>query len=216
MSLPGFDLQAVYLDVGWGIVLASIAVSLFERPHLRHLRPARRVKIVLLASACIGSMWLPPPFSPSFWLGMSFQYPSLMLVTLMTFYLVGRLAYPLRITSVLSTRPAASLVALGIVLYGGVFLWVPIDLYAVGYGRFSAVLIATVLVLVWCRDGIASGTACAAVALAALTHATTRLPTGNAWDAVLDPLLFIWSAAVVVTALRRRWRDRASLAEAAP
>lgn len=213
MSLPEFDLQAVYLDVGWGIVLASIAFSLLE---LARVRPARRMVIALLAGACIGSMWLPPPLAPSFWLGMFFQYPSLMLVALMTIHLVGALARPGRTAQVLSTRVAATLVALGIVLYAGAFLWVPVDLYAMGYGRFSAALIATVLVLAWCRDDGASGTACAAVALVALAHAVTRLPTGNAWDAVLDPLLFIWSAAVVIKALRRRWRARTSLAEAAP
>ena len=163
-------------------------------------------------------MWLPAPVSPSYWLGMSFQYPSLLLVALAAFRLarlVGGKA-PARLGAVMPELPAATLFGLGVALYASTFAWIPLDLYAFGHWDFSGAVIATVLVLLWGWGDRASALVCAAVAVASLVHAATRLPTGNAWDVVLDPLLFAWTAAVMFKAMSRRIRARNVVTAAAP
>lgn len=218
MTLPEFDLQAAYMDLGWGVVAAAVVLSLLELAGARRLRPTGPLTRLLVMAVCLASMWLPAPVSPSYWLGMAFQYPSLVLVALAGFHL-ARLAggnVPARGGVAMPELPAATLFALGVALYASTFAWIPLDLYAFGYGDFSGAIIATVLVLLWGWRDRASAMACAAVAIASLVHAATRLPTGNAWDVVLDPLLFAWTAAVMFRAVSRRVRARNLVTAAAP
>jgi hypothetical protein len=214
VNLPAPTLQALYLDAGWAIVLAALALL----PLGRHGTRPRAVLVACVGAAVAVS--LPAPWSPSFWLGMAFQYPSLMLVALAALALLRRLqgggaarsgraradASPL-----LSPLPAATLAALALALYAGTFAFVPYDPYALGYERFSGPAIATVLVVLWAALDRRSAPACLALAAAAALHAATRLPSGNAWDALLDPFLAAWAAFVVLCAVRERLRRPAAI-----
>jgi len=206
VNLPGPSAQALYLDAGWAIVLAALALALLGR---RGAGPRATL------AACVGAavaVSLPAPWSPSFWLGMAFQYPSLMLVALAALGLLRRLrpAAAARATPdaapLLSALPAATLLAIAIVLYAGAFAFVPVDPYALGFLRFGGPAIATVLALSWAALDRRSAGACLALAAATALHAATRLPSGNAWDALLDPFLAAWAAFVVLCAVRERLR----------
>jgi hypothetical protein len=218
VNLPGPIAQALYLDAGWAIVLAAVAIALLGG---RGARPGATLAACAAAAVAVS---LPGPWSPSFWLGMAFQYPSPMLLALAGLGLLRRLrpagpagtARPGRApraaadaAPLLSTLPAATLLAIAIALYAGAFAFVPYDAYALGYLRFSGPAIATVLVLAWTALDRRSAPACAALAAAAALHAATRLPSGNAWDALLDPFLAAWAAFVVLCAVRERLRRRA-------
>lgn len=200
MNLPGPAAQALYLDIGWAIVLAGLGLALLGRRAER-----RGVLIGVCAAAAIG-VSLPAPWSLSFWLGMAFQYPSATLVALAGLKLVRQLrpAAEADASPLLSLLPAATLCALAAVLYAGAFAFVPYDPYGVGYLRFSGAAIATVLVLLWWALDRRSAASCGAIAVAAALHAATRLPSGNAWDALLDPFLVAWAAFVVLCAVRDR------------
>ena len=219
MKLPALEVQGLYLDVGWSVVVAALVLCMVPRIAGRSgwtLRPAVRWTVVL---AICAAMWLPAPLAPSFWLGMAFQHPSLLLVTLAGIHLVRALrraehpALPL-----LAPIPAATLALLAVFLYAGAFAWIPLDPYALGYGEFAGAAIASILAPAWYAFDRRNALTAAALAFAVLVHALTRLPSGNAWDALLDPLLFLWAAGVALVALVRSLRrgrpldpDRAAL-----
>jgi hypothetical protein len=213
VNLPGQAAQALYLDIGWALVLAALV--------LRLLGPAGRradATLAVCAAAAIG-VSLPAPWSASFWLGMAFQYPSLLLVVLAALSLMRR---PGRdagagVAPLLAPWPAASLLALALALYAGAFALVPYDLYGLGYARLAGATIATVLVLSWAAlDRRRAAWSCLAVAVAAALHAATRLPSGNAWDALLDPFLAACAAFVVLRALRDRLRGASPVPRTKP
>lgn len=207
MNLPGPTAQAVYLDVGWAIVAAALVLALLGR---RGARPG--VALGVCVAAAIG-VSLPAHWSASFWLGMAFQYPSLMLVALAALQLLHRLRAagdtapgPAPMPPMLPLLPAATLCALALPLYAGAFAFVPYDPYGLGYLRYSGAAITTVLVLLWTALDRRSTRSCLALAVAATLHAGLRLPSGNAWDALLDPFLVAWAAFVVACAVRDRLR----------
>jgi hypothetical protein len=63
------------------------------------------------------------------------------------------------------------------------------------------------------RRAVSGGTALLA---AVLLFSLLRLPTGNLWDALLDPLLWAWALGSVVVAVRRYYYSRSARAAAAP
>jgi hypothetical protein len=207
MRLPELEEQGLYLDIGWTIVVAALGLAILGRLGRRFGwrlgRPACWVLFVLTGAA----MWLPAPYAPSFWLGMAFQHPSVLLVVLAGIHLLRclreRQAAPLPL---LPPIPAVTLALLGVFLYAGVFAWIPLDPYALGYGEFAGAAIASVLAAAWYAADRRNALAGAALALAAMFHAFTRLPSGNAWDALLDPLLFLWAGGMALLALFRLLR----------
>lgn len=214
MKLPDFAAQSLYLDLGWAAVLTAIAVTVL--PHAGSVS-RRRWTALWVACAITAGMLLPAPWSLSFWLGMAFQYPSLMLVTLALMH-IGRLLNSKAAGAsapLLPVVPAATLLGVAAALYAGAFGWMSYDLYVVGYSPFAAAAIASALVATWARFDRSSSWACCALALAAMVHAAARLPSGNAWDALLDPFLVGWASVVLVRATDARFRHRASASLAA-
>ena len=107
----------------------------------------------------------------------------------------------------ISSRAWPWLAALGIVL-GWVLLldtlaWWPLSVYAWGFSAAAVGAVALVAVLLW---GI-SGQAVWALPLGVLVlFVLTRLPTGNVWDALLDPWLWVALQAGWLVNLVRRWQ----------
>lgn len=190
-SLPAPWLQQMGLSTLWGLVLAwcVLAVVLKWRPGL--LAP-RRWTLVL---AVMALAWWPGAASPAYWLGLSFQSPSLALGWVAAYGLWVQLLPaagqpgPWAARSTQATWVCALGAGLGWVLMLDTLAMWPRSVYALGLS--AAVLWAAVLVLLalalW-RAGLP------VVLLAAvlLVFAITRLPTGNVWDALSDPLL--WAA----------------------
>jgi hypothetical protein len=208
MTLPGFAAQSLYLDVGWGVVLAAVVLGLLSGPG-----PARRLRGPRwLGPAAVAAVaaWvaLPGAWSPTFWLGMAFQHPSVVLIVLAGVDGVGRLR-PSAVPPdrpLLGLLPALTLLGAGAVLYAGAFALIQHDFYGIGFSGRATLIAGTVLVVAWAWLDPRSGWACVAVALAVATHAATRLPSGNGWDALLDPFLVGWSAVVVARSAWQRLR----------
>jgi hypothetical protein len=204
--LPAPAAQSLYLDVGWGIVIAAILVAGLGRAGREG--PRRRIGAVAASAGLAAvAVALPAPGSASFWLGMVMQSPSLMTVCLAGLFLLRALHGPDRPPAVplLSTLPAVSLCLLAVPLYASTFALLPVDLYRLGFLPYAAVALASALVALWWRLDRSAAPAGTALCAAALLHASTRLPSGNGWDALLDPLLVLWAA---IVALRAAWRCR--------
>ena len=189
MHLPELEWQFIYGRLAWGIVLATLALTLWPRK----FSLSRRAVGVLLAGM-IGLQALPGAASPTYWLGLAFQWPSSLLVglCLARLYLAGTTRAH---EAVMPTRLALVLGVTGVVLYLDAIGLIAAGLYYWGFGPKAAPLLA-LLIAVGSTLAVVRDTwrvqACALLfAMAGFT--ILRLPTGNLWDALLDPLLWAWA-----------------------
>ena len=209
MNLPDLTLQLIYGRVGWGIVLAALIFALWPR---RFALTGRVVAIVTLGMIALQA--LPGPASAAYWLGLAMQLPSGLLVGLCLSKLYLSTAGAAPIHSLMSPRLALSIALAGTVLYLDAMGLISIGLYYWGFGPKAAPLLA-MLLTVASAVAIARGKMqpqASALLVAMLGYTILRLPTGNIWDALLDPLLWGWA---LVALARRGWR-RAALPASVP
>lgn len=201
MTLPDLALQIVYGKATWALVLVTVLLALATRlaPGFaqRHWRAAATAMVVLAA--------LPADWSPAWWLTLAFQYPSGLLAG---YALVSLAALRQGRTPrfVLPLPVALPLALLGVILYLDTFGVLSLGLYYGGFGAVGAPLLGCAAIA-GCAFAILRGHAVQpAVALATglLLYALLRLPTGNLWDALLDPLLWTWALASALVAGVRR------------
>lgn len=193
MSLPDLAWQIAYGRVAWGIVIVAMLVALW--PAARRLpRPAFGA---LLAGIAL-LMALPGEASPAYWLGLAFQYPSGMLLGLCLLGLharwQGRKAGPFMPVSV-----AAAIAIAGTALYLDAIGWLAQGYYYAGFGPVAAPAVA-LLGTLGCAVALLRGRGGRqnlALLGALLLFTLLRLPTGNLWDAVIDPLLWGWALATL-------------------
>ena len=197
MDLPALDWQFFYGRLAWTIVVATLVASLLPAA-VRRSRPV--IAGLLLGTGAL--MALPQSASPAYWLILAFQLPSGLLLgfCLLKLYAArpGPLAAPCMPTALAGT--ALYLDAIGILSLG---------LYYAGFGPHGAPLVALVAAA-GCALAVIMGRARphALVALGALAlFSILRLPTGNLWDALLDPLLWAW-AVVSLSIKGVRWGAR--------
>ncbi|MCZ8253616.1 MAG: hypothetical protein O9318_14195 [Hylemonella sp.] len=189
----------LYLDLAWGLVLGALALPILARWAARHERLQFWLPLVLLLS-CL----LPGVLSPAYWLGLALRAPSGLLAglcawTLLRHYRPQTPGLPPRQALRPWTWP---LVLLGWLLLLDTFALAPFSVYAWGYAPW----LLGVLALLGLLPALLSGSLPMSGLWMAvlLLHVLLRLPTGNAWDAVLDPALWIW---LQVDALRRLRRS---------
>lgn len=197
MHLPELGLQFIYGRFAWGIVLAALILALWPR---RFALSGRGVAV--LAVAAVALQALPGAASPTFWLGLTFQWPSGMLVglCLARLYLTGEPA-----NVVMPVKLAMLLAATGLVLYLDAIGLISVGFYYWGFGPYAAPALA-LLLAAGSALAIARGkwpVQAVALLLALMSFSILRLPTGNIWDAVLDPLLWGWA---LVALLAHAWR----------
>lgn len=203
MDLPGLDWQYFYGRLAWAIVLAALVAGLLPAAW----RGSRRLAgALLLASATL--MALPGEASPAYWLVLAFQWPSGVLLG----FCLLKLSAPWRGAQPSATMPtsiAAVIAPVGAVLYLDAIGLLSLGLYYWGFGPSGAPVVAL---------GAAAACALLAAAGRAPPHALAvlaglalfsilRLPTGNLWDALLDPLLWGW-ACVSLAIKGLRWAAR--------
>jgi hypothetical protein len=198
MHLPDLGLQFIYGRLAWGIVLAALVVALWPR----RLALSGRA-IALLLAGMVALQALPAAASPTYWLALAFQLPSGMLVGLC----LAKLYLPREAgNSVMPLKLAMLIAAAGIVLYIDAIGLISIGFYYWGFGPYAAPLFA-LLLAAGSAAAIARGKLPApafALLVAMMSFSILRLPTGNIWDALLDPLLWGWAlAALAGNALRR-------------
>ncbi|WP_426343459.1 hypothetical protein ACN9MU_21960 [Pseudoduganella sp. R-32] len=201
MTLPDLLLQNAYGKLAWGIVLAALVAALI--PASRQL--SRRASALLLGCMVILTL-LPGQLSPAYWIALALQWPSGLLAGLC----LMRLAHPwwpAPAQGVLPPVLASVIALLGTILYLDALGLVSLGMYFWGFGPRAAplcALAAMALCVAWIIQGRSRPQAFAALGALAL-FTLLRLPTGNLWDALLDPMLWIWA---VLTLAMRAWRKR--------
>ena len=198
--LPAPLVFRLYLDLTWGLVLAALALAF-----LSHRKPGGPRLQVWLPPVLVLWCLLPGVLSPAYWLGLALCAPSGLLALLCAWSLWRhyrpQTSGP---TPLQALRPWTwPLVVLGWVLLLDTLALTPLSLYAWG---FAPVLLGVLAFLGLLPALLQGQLATPALWLGVLLlHLLLRLPTGNAWDAVLDPALWLW---LQVDGLRR-WRRRA-------
>lgn len=193
------------LALGWALVLAALSVGLTCRLSLR----ARR----MIAAVLVAWTLLPGPLTPDYWLGLAFHAPSLSAMALCGWWLRRSLFLPAHHlgTSVESANWLLLLapIALGYVLLLDTFAVLPWQVYAWGFSPLLLLALLLMALLPWVLSGASraqAGLTRWLTPAALLLYAATRLPTGNVWDALLDPLLWLFLHGLLVRALYRRYK----------
>ncbi len=189
-TLPELALMRPFLHVSWAVVLACMVMW------LGHRWP-RRFQLGL-AGLLLGWTLLPGPVSPAFWLGLAFQVPSLMstaicLASLLAIRRTGarRLSDPAQMRALQWAGLGG--VALGWLLLLDTFAVLPVSLYAIGFSPAAVGVTALLASLPWMLFGpghpwrVVSGLLGGVLLLQVLL----RLPSGNLWDALIDPWLWL-------------------------
>ena len=193
--LPAPLVFRVYLDLAWGLVLAALVLPALARWAPRHERLKFWLPPVLL-------IWclLPGAASPAYWLGLALRAPSGLLAGLCAWVLLRH--YRPQTWGPVPSEALRNwtwpLVALGWVLLLDTFALAPFSVYAWGYAPWLLGALTFAGLLPALLKGPCAMPALWIVVL--LLHCLLRLPTGNVWDAVLDPALWVW---LQVDALRR-------------
>ncbi len=208
--LPSLGLQQVWLHLGWSVVLAWVGVWLAG--------VCRLSRTWQLAVALFAWAWVPGPLGASYWLGLAFQAPAITTAGL-CLLLLGRRwrdrdvrnARFVRVGNAALTLSFAGVVT-GWALLLDSFAVLPWQLYALGFSPLVPALAAVVALLPWVAvrndlQGVVlrklhPARVGWALLLAALAFAVLRLPSGNAWDALLDPFLWVALHGVWFRALR--------------
>ena len=195
--LPSPPAMQLALYLVWAIVLGAGTLLLAGRL----ARPYR----LGLALAVMAWTLLPGPYSPAYWLGLAFQTPSLMSAVIVLAWFLGHALQP-QGSGAAVPRPQVQ--ALKILLVAGVVLgwvllldtlaWLPVSVYAWGFGSAAVAAVAVCVTLLWVVRGVACANQKAPglpgflLLLSVLAlFVLSRLPTGNLWDALLDPWLWV-------------------------
>jgi len=203
--LPGAAALWLVLHLGWAIVLGSGMMLISGKLAARQ----RWIMSLLVV------LWtlLPGTASPAFWLGLAFQSPSFMSLVLCLGWLLHGVVRRQRTADLLPHWDRRALkvllatgIALGWLLLLDTMALFPFSLYAWGFGASAFAVVLAVAALLWLiRGSVASALPLAVLALFALS----RLPTGNVWDALLDPWLWlVLQIGWLVSAARRLSKAR--------
>lgn len=201
--LPNPTAMRLALPAVWALVLGSGTL----------LMAGKLARPYQWGAALLVMAWtlLPGGTSPAYWLGLAFQTPSLMSAAICLAWLLTRARRgPAADVGVAHaqmqalTLLAAAGMGLGWVLLLDTLAWLPVSVYAWGFSAAAFGAVAVLAVLLWVVQGGAGKNQClpgrgsALLLLSVLAlFVLTRLPTGNVWDALLDP--WLWGA------LQLRW-----------
>jgi hypothetical protein len=203
---PSLTVASLDRHLGWALTLTAVTLFVLQRA-------PKVVRFGLGATAFLIAL-VPATWSMSHWLGLAYQTPSLVTQGLALIYLL-RVFVARGIVSreQISTDDKWSLsfllvaIAMGWILVLDTFAIFPISLYAFGYSKEAAFFGLGLAVAFWIISMRGSTVQegryprhLAIVLLCAITIYTfTRLPSGNAWDAMLDPWLWIVAQSALVT-----------------
>lgn len=197
LPLPG--VERLHLALGWGLVLAWLVSWLLQRRG----GAGSRLQSWLPLGLLLWCLW-PGPASPAYWLGLAFRAPSLLLTLLCAWALLRhyRPQWGWPAPFEVLRRWAWPLVLLGwVLLLDTLALW-PVSLYSWGFAPLTLGLLVLAGLLPWLLRGAWDLSALCVVALA--LYVLLRLPSGNVWDALLDPWLWLVLQIDGLRRLRRR------------
>lgn len=217
---PSLSALSFGMHLGWALVLGAGSAFLLRT---FNITTRRTVALVIVLLSLLPSEW-----SPSWWLGLAFQTPSLTLQGLCGLYLYQQLflqagaEVPLPDSSTPTARTTWPLGLLLAVIVAGwifaldTFAFFDISLYAIGftpYAVLAALFFACLLQLISARSGHAQATRhyrqlAAIVLIATIVHLLLRLPTGNMWDALLDPWLWLMAHGLAIYLVLKKTPSR--------
>jgi divalent metal cation (Fe/Co/Zn/Cd) transporter len=224
--LPFMKTMHFSLVIGWTLVMAWVFVATLKWVSPVPLTRPRRVWAAWLAVIAGLVCILPGEWSPTYYLGLAFQTPSLMSMVLCAVALWHWLgAMPaLQTHAADPTAQARETMAILCAALAGVALgWCLLldtlalvrgSVYAWGYGRYAlwgvlAVVFVWMLALRFVIQASVQRFAMP-VLLVLVVFASTHVATGNVWDALLDPWLWIVSHCVLAQKVKLRFK-RSSL-----
>ena len=206
--LPDPTVIRVALHVLWAMVLCCGVLLLAGKL----ARPYR----FGLSGLVMAWTLMPGPVSPAYWLGLAFQMPSLMSVAVGLLWVIRAVSMaprsmagaPVNLTPtsrlvMASNARGGQILALAGVVLGWVLLLdtlalLPVSVYAWGFSPAALGAVAVLAALLWAVSGdagahrTASGWAGPALVLSVLAlFVLTRFPSGNVWDALIDPWLWL-------------------------
>jgi hypothetical protein len=210
--LPSPTATKIALYGAWAMVLGCGTLLLAKR--------LPRTYQLGLAWGVMAWTIVPGVTSPAYWLGLAFQTPSLTTIGVCMACLYAglqpsqRSSKPIfwhqkKLLTILMTVGAA----LGWVLLLDTLAWLPVSVYAWGFSSAALGCVTVLAVLLWAifagasEDLGANWFGPALMVFALTLFVLTRLPTGNVWDAVLDP--WLW-AALQVALLKSLFRRKTS------
>lgn len=198
--LPGRMAMLAATPWLWAIVLGGLVVLLAAGL-------ARAHRLALAAGVILWTL-TPGPVSPAYWLALAFQTPSLMSATIGLGWLAGTVR-PVKYAPATLKLLTIVGVVLGWALLLDTLALFPVSLYAWGFSPLAVVIVALVAGLIWAAQATAGS---ALPFLLLVVFVLSRLPTGNVWDALLDP--WLWASLQIgwLVNSARQWRQRRSLA----
>lgn len=184
--LPQLFIARLYTALAWGVVLACAALWLLRQRDVQDTRLLRGLPLFLL----IWCLW-PGEWSPTFWLRLAFRAPSVTGTLLCAWALAAYYRpVPVRATLPDELRVWAPIpVILGWVLLLDSFAVWPVSLYAWGFAPLALGALVLLGLLPWLLRG--AWALSVLVSSALLLYVLLRLPTGNVWDALIDPWLWV-------------------------
>lgn len=207
--LPSTLAVQIWLHLGWSVVLASIGAGIVGRwlP-----APAGKLDGRQWGAALVLAVWtwFPGPYSPAYWLGLAFQAPSVATVLMCDALLRARF-FSARLEMPLHSVPHRATLALALVAVSAgwalvldSFALLPVQLYAWGFSAAALGVVLIVVLLPWLMvSTLNPSTSRLWIAPAAVAvFLALRLPSGNVWDAVLDPWLWLLLHGYLGRALR--------------
>jgi hypothetical protein len=217
-ALPPLALMQVWLRLGWGLVLAALLVVGVSWLLAARMLSTRLLVLRVLALGGMGWCLLPGEWSAAYWLGLAFQAPSLSAAALAVLVLLRHgLAGQARVfvaAEVLQQAKRWVLVAvlLGWVLLLDTFAFWPLALYPLGFGVLVWVVLLAAALLPWAWTGGPLRQHAGAVlwSVVLLVFAALRLPSGNVWDALLDPWLWGLCHMLLLVDIFERYKKRSS------
>ena len=204
--LPTLWVTQLWQSLGWSVVLAWLAVVVVHRFSSHRVVHAGAALVMAVWT------WLPGPWSPDYWLALAFQTPSVLTVLLCGLVLWQTLDRRTAVAGQDVTRTAGwrvlvwASVLLGWALLLDTFALLPVQLYGWGFNPLVVALVAVLVLMPWLVSSHASRARAEdwMPLIAVLLFVLTRLPTGNVWDAVLDPWLWLVLQGLMLrTALKR-------------
>lgn len=203
--LPGASLRQIVVHLLWGLLLAAASW------HAGAWLPRRR----RLGFVALVGAWavLPGPISPAYWLEMAFAAPSWTSALVCSLWLLRQMQPPPIIRTSWAAGGQAGIgslwavvgIALGWVLALDTFAALPFgeSVYAWGFTPWATLSMMVVGAGAWVvRPRWTNALPLLALAL----YVSTRMPSGNVWDAVIDPLLWLYMHGVVALRVGRRLR----------
>ena len=188
-AFPGAGAMQLARHIIWACILGGGGLVLARQLGLRWRS--------LGAAVLVAWVLVPGPMSPAYWLSLAFQTPSLVSAAWCLWLGLGVQhradADPVRRNPahqrILTLWTLAGIVLGWILLLDTLALW-PVPVYAWGYGT-SALAGTALLACAPFLSAPAGWRASLAAVLVLTVYVLTRLPSGNLWDAVLDPWLWV-------------------------